>query len=90
MKGIEAAQLDKQFKRVIIRVVSSACIMSVILYISAKLLHSYSFGDESMMRFVSLAALVIIGAFSYGAVAMISGAVNIKELKTIMNKRKEQ
>ena len=89
LKGIEAAQLDKQFKRVIIRVVSSACIMSVILYISAKLLHSYSFGDESMMRFVSLAALVIIGAFSYGAVAMISGAVNIKELKTIMNKRKE-
>ncbi len=88
LKTHPAARLDDRFKRAIVRIVLSACIMGGILYIVQYFLGSFVEMD-TFDKIIRLVVLVFLGMTSYAAAVLITGAVDLKTLKNMMRKRKK-
>ena len=78
-------EYDARFKRALPRVVLSTAVMAATLMLTHEyILHDAIKGGESgnlLVQVGGLAGLVLAGLISYGAAIVLSGAVDIKELK---------
>lgn len=88
LKTMDEAQFDARFRRVAPRIILSACAMGGLLYMIAPYGNDYYIGT-TIQQTTSLVALVGAGLITYGLAATLSGAVNIKELKTYLTRRKK-
>lgn len=81
LKNHEAARFDDKFKRVVLRIVLSTCVMGAVLFIVAGLLDAHLYADEVVVKVLALSVLVVSGLVSYGTCVVLSGAVRVKDLK---------
>lgn len=88
LRGMEEARFDARFRRNAPRIILSACAMGGVLYMIAPYGHDY-YNGSTIEQTASLVALVGSGLVTYGLAATLSGAVNLKEIKTYLTRRKK-
>lgn len=75
------ARFDERFKRNILKVIASSCIMGAGLFILAALLQGYIDQSNSIAKVMALALIVLAGITMYAVSIFKTGAVNIKDVK---------
>lgn len=77
LKGLDAAKLDERFKGVLFKIIISVVVMAVVLYAALSVMpHSV----------IGLVGLVVTGMLSYVVMVVVTGAVNVRELKGYFRK----
>lgn len=82
-----SVSFDDRFKRSVPRIVLSTCIMGAALY-SSSLLTQHYFNGLMFKDIIFLIVLVCFGIFVYALTSLLSGAVNIKDIKRLVLKNK--
>jgi len=90
LKDHSHAQLDQTFKRNILKIILSSCVMAAALYILGALLHSWVFEGTLLYQLMALTILVVGGMFVYAMSILLSGAVQVRDVKTYLIKGKGQ
>ena len=79
LKGHEAAQFDARFKRAILKICLSTCVMAGVLFVLSSVLE---------VGLVTLGVLVFGGLGVYGALVLAFGVVNIHQVRTYTSRNK--
>ncbi len=87
LKGHEYAQFDIKFLSNIPKIIASACIMGVGVYIISELLQSFIFDSSTIWQIFAIIIIVSFGAVVYGGSILLTGAVNIKDVRKYLTKR---
>jgi putative peptidoglycan lipid II flippase len=80
----EAATFDERLKNRVPRLLLSAVLMGVVLWIAARALGPML--HEPLQRYAALALLVLIGGASYALAAVLTGGVRLKDLKSSLGR----
>ncbi len=87
LKSLDVAQTDARFKKNLPRIIMSAFIMGISLFMVARLLDDVfggSFG--AFAEILALLALVATGLIVYFSAAFMSGALNFREMKSYLRR----
>jgi peptidoglycan biosynthesis protein MviN/MurJ (putative lipid II flippase) len=87
LRGLPVAKFDARFKSAAWRIVLSACVMSAVLFITAKLTDTLQHG-ESLEKITALGLIVGGGFVAYALATALTGAVNVRELKGYLKRKK--
>jgi len=89
LRSVEVAKFDKKLIVNAIKIAVSACIMGVALYCTYIFTLKGLFIDADFYtQSLAVLALIAEGIIIYGLLATISGAINIKELKSYIGRKK--
>ena len=89
LKGIEIAAYDDRFRTVFPQIALSACAMAVVLAGLSYVLSPH-FHSDTIHKLMALAALIGAGGVTYIGAVWYFGIVKIKDIKELINKRKNK
>ncbi|MDH5722354.1 MAG: murein biosynthesis integral membrane protein MurJ [Alphaproteobacteria bacterium] len=87
LKDHSSAQLDAQFKFVVVKIIISSLIMGASLYGAAFILHDYIFSAFFLTRITALGGLVIFGILIYGTLILGLKVVKLSDIKRHLLKK---
>jgi putative peptidoglycan lipid II flippase len=87
LKDHPAARFDERFMRVMPRIILSTAVMSAYLFISASLLQGWVHGGGAQ-KLLAITIIVPGGGLIYAVSAVMTGAVNLQEMKKYLVRKK--
>jgi putative peptidoglycan lipid II flippase len=87
LKGHESLQIDERFKRVIPRMVLSTALMAGGVYGLYLFLQPFIYG-AGFLQYAALCGLIAAGLVVYALASVISGAINLRDLRQYFVKKK--
>lgn len=87
LRGHESLGLDERFKRNAPRMIGSALLMALCVYGLSVWVMPYMLG-AGFMKFAALGGLIVSGLLIYALASVISGAINLRDLKQFFVKKK--
>jgi len=88
LKDHPSAQFDDKFLKNLPKIILSSCIMGLAVYSLSVLMQQAIFDGATLMQILILVFIVCSGMAVYGASILMTGAVNISELKAYVFKRR--